>query len=66
HHYFEVRSDKAISEVAVIDFSGRQLMAVDGGGAKHVTVSVSHLTAGVYMVAVKGNDFYWLRKLIIY
>ncbi len=66
NHYFEVRSDKAISEIAVIDFSGRQLMAIDGGSAKHVTVSVSHLTAGVYMVAVKGNDFYWLRKLIVY
>lgn len=64
--YFEIRSEVAISDIAVFDCRGNCLLEERGVNANQISVSIGHLQAGVYVVAVMSEKGRSWHKLLVY
>ena len=53
------------ASIQVIDMTGKTVMSVNNNAAKNVTLNVTSLEAGIYVIKATGNDKVATQRLII-
>ncbi len=62
---FTIKTTYSIRYVSIIDMLGKQIEMLEGSNVKEQTVSVAHLSKGIYLVKINSDKGSAFKKLVI-